>query len=147
MNQLSRADQAKVLRDFLSGDLSSADFRKRLAAHMSIEGDWGHFSIDVTVPLEVNVAVHPHDLLPMLERYLAWRVDDDELARWASLIVMLGSYTNPIGLSDEESDKLMNPMWDVFWDLSVPTILGTSFKRRLQLVLSNQRLKLAARVH
>jgi len=107
VNQLSRADQAKVLRDFLSGDLSSADFRKRLAAHMSIEGDWGHFSIDVTVPLEVNVAVHPHDLLPMLERYLAWKVDDDELARWASLIVMRFLYESHwtvrrgIGQADE----------------------------------------------
>src|SRR6266550_1317889 len=122
MDQLSRAEQAKVLRGFLSGDVNSASLRERLAGHMSIEGDSGHLDIQISKPLEVQITVSPEDLRPMFEKYLAWKVDDDELARWASLVVMLDPYTNPVGLSDAEADALMDPVWDLLWDLWAPGV-------------------------
>ena len=131
MDQLSRTEQVKVLRAFLSGAITSASLRESLAGHMSIEGDWGSFSIDITKPLEVKVTVSPEDLRPMLERYLAWKVDDDELARWAALVLMLDPYSNPVGLSESEADALMDPMWDVLWDLSAPTISGVDLRDRI----------------
>ena len=81
MEPLSRTDQVKVLRGFLAGEINTASLRELLAGHMSIKGDWATFSIDITKPLEVKVTVSPEDLRPMLESYLAWKVDDDELAR------------------------------------------------------------------
>ena len=131
MDQLSRTEQVKVLRGFLSGAMSSASLRESLAGHMSIEGDWGSFSIDITKPLEVAVTVSPADLRPMLEKYLAWKVDDDELARWAALVLMLDPYANPVGLSESESDALMDPMWDVLWDLSAPSVSGVDLRDRV----------------
>ncbi len=59
MNPLSRADQVKVLREFLRGDVSCASFRGQLAGHMAVEGDWGNFSIEITKPLEVKIAISP----------------------------------------------------------------------------------------
>jgi len=131
MDPLSRTDQVKVLRGFLAGEINTASLRELLAGHMSIVGDWGTFSIDITKPLEVKVTVSPDDLRPMLEKYLAWKVDDDELARWAALILMLDSYTNPVGLSEAESDALMDPVWDVLWDLSAPTVSGVDPRDRI----------------
>ena len=131
MDQLSRADQVNVLRDFLSGDVSSASLREVLAGHMSIEGDWGDFSIEIAKPLEVNVAISPGDLRPMLDKYLAWKVDDDELARWAALVWMLGAYGNPVGLTESESDALMAPVWDLLSDLSAPSVSGVDPRDRI----------------
>jgi hypothetical protein len=131
MDQLSRADQVHVLRDFLSGDVSSASLREVLAGHMSIEGDWGDFSIEIAKPLEVNVAISPGDLRPMLDKYLAWKVDDDELARWAALVWMLGAYGNPVGLTESESDALMAPVWDLLSDLSAPSVSGVDPRDRI----------------
>jgi hypothetical protein len=131
VDKLSLTDQATVLRGFLSGSVTSAELRDRLAGHMSIEGDWGSFSIEIHSPLQVKVAVSPEDLRPMLELYLAWKVDDDELARWAALVLMLDPYANPLGLSEEESDDLMDPMWEILWDLSAPAILGMPLRDRV----------------
>jgi hypothetical protein len=131
MDQLSRTEQVKVLRGFLAGEISSASLRELLAGHMSIEGDWGSFKIDILKSLDVQVTVSPTDLRPMLEKYLAWKVEDDELARWAALILMLDAYTNPIGLTEAESDTLMDPVWDVLWDLSAPTISGVDVRDRV----------------
>ena len=131
MDPLSRTDQVKVLRGFLTGEINTPSLRELLAGHMSIEGDWGTFSIDITKPLEVKVTVSPEDLRPMLEKYLAWKVDDDELARWSALILMLDPYTNPVGLSEAESDALMDPVWDVLWDLSAPTVSGVDPRDRI----------------
>jgi len=131
MNPLSRADQVKVLRDFLRGDFSSASFRGQLAGHMAIEGDWGSFSIEITKPLEVKIAISPNDLRPMLQKYLAWEVDDDELARWAALVLMLDSYSNPVGLTESEADALMDPVWDILWDLSAPNVSGVDARDRI----------------
>ena len=131
MDPLSLSDQARVLRDFLAGKVSSAKLRELLAGHMSINGDWGSFSIDIISPLQVKVSVFPEDLRPMLERYLAWEVDDDELARWAALLWMLDSYVNPLGLSSNESDTLMDPVWDLLGDLSAPAILGMPLRDRV----------------
>ncbi len=131
MNPLSRADQVKVLRDFLRGDVSSASLRDLLAGHMTIEGDWGSFSIEITKPLEVKIAISPDDLRPMLEKYLAWKVDGDELARWAALVLMLDPYANPVGLTESESDALMDPVWDILWDLSAPNVSGVEPRARI----------------
>jgi len=148
MDHLSRTEQVKVLRDFLSGAISSASLRESLAGHMSIEGDWGSFSIEITKPLEGKVTVAPEDLRPMLEKYLAWQVDDDELARWAALVLMLDPYANPVGLSESESDALMDPVWDVLWDLSAPTISGVDPRDRIAKALpelSKLQVEIAAR--
>jgi len=131
MNPLSRADQVKVLRDFLRGDVSSASLRDLLAGHMTIEGDWGSFSIEITKPLEVKIAISPDALRPMLEKYLAWKVDGDELARWAALVLMLDPYANPVGLTESESDALMDPVWDILWDLSAPNVSGVEPRARI----------------
>jgi hypothetical protein len=131
MDPLSRTDQVRVLRGFLAGEISSASLRERLAGHMSIEGDWASFKIDITKPLEVRVTVSPTDLCPMLEKYLAWKVEDDELARWAALILMLDPYANPVGLSEAESDALMDPVWNVLWDLSAPAVSGVDPRDRI----------------
>ncbi len=98
---------------------------------MSIEGDWGDFSIEIAKPLEVNVAISPGDLRPMLDKYLAWKVDDDELARWAALVWILGAYGNPVGLSESESDALMDPVWDLLSDLSAPSVSGVDPRDRI----------------
>ncbi len=121
----------KVLRDFLRGDVSSASLRELLAGHMTIEGDWGSFSIEITKPLEVKIAISPDDLRPMLEKYLAWKVDGDELARWAALVLMLDPYANPVGLTESESDALMDPVWDILWDLSAPNVSGVDPRARI----------------
>jgi hypothetical protein len=130
MDQLSRSEQVDTLRGFLSGEISSASLRERLSGHMSIEGDWASFDINITKPLEVHVTMAPQDLRPMLEKYLAWKVDDDELARWAALVLMLDAYTNPVGLTEAESDTLMDPVWDLLWDLSAPTVSGVNPRDR-----------------
>jgi hypothetical protein len=131
VDRLSRAAQVKLLRSFLAGEVSTTDLREQLSGHMSIQGDWASFSIEISSPLEVKVTVSPQDLRPMLERYLAYGVQDDELARWAALLLMLDPYTNPLGLTEKESDALMDPMWDVLWDLSVPRILGIPLRDRV----------------
>ena len=131
MNPLSRADQVKVLRDFLRGDVSSASLRELLAGHITIEGDWASFSIEIAKPLEVKIAISPDDLRPMLEKYLAWKVDGDELARWAALVLMLDPYVNPVGLTESESDALMDPVWDILWDLSAPNVSGVDPRARI----------------
>ncbi len=131
MDPLSRAEQVKVLRGFLRGEVDSASLREHLAGHMTIEGDWGNFSIEIAKPLEVNIAISPVDVCRMLEKYLAWKVDDDELARWAALVWMLGAYGNPVGLTESDSDALMTPVWDLLSELSAPSVSGVDPRDRI----------------
>jgi hypothetical protein len=132
VDQLSRTDQAKALRGFLSGAFDSSEFRERISGHATISGEPGEFRVDIANQFQVNVTVEPADLRPKLEQYLNWKCDDDELARWALLVTMLDSYSNPLGLSDGESDSLMDPMWDLLWDLGDPSLTGDARRDRVR---------------
>ena len=131
MTILTSSEKDRILRDFLRGSIDTIELGKRLSAYVLIDGEPGGLSVDNSQLLQIEVPVTPADLRPMLERYLTWQVDDNELVRWASLLIMLDPFTNPPGLSDEESELLMDPMWEVLWDLSNPVILGIPLRDRV----------------
>jgi hypothetical protein len=128
-------DVAESLRGFLRGDLSFDQLRSRLADFVQIHGDAESLQLRYPKPLGIQIQLSPNDLLPVLERYWAYDLDDRDLARWAAILVTMSEYTGPLSLTEAEADLLLEPMWDVLWDLSAPSLLGMPLRERVAAAL------------
>lgn len=138
--QLLPAQQETVLRAYLAGEIDFEELAERLSGHLlfyeSISDDVTEFSVEIPRPLDVTVVLTPAALRPVLEAHLRWELDDAALARWATVLLALDAFENPPGLSDEEADELMDPLWEALWDLS-RNFAGHSVRDRVQTALAD----------
>jgi len=105
------------------------------------------FRVDVDHQLEVQIVLTPAELRPVLDAFLRWELDETALARRASVLLILDAFENPPELSDEEADDIMEPLWEVLWDLSAGP-RATSMRERVETALvdlAELDVKLAAR--
>jgi hypothetical protein len=151
MTQLSRLEREALLRGYLRGAFDFEEFARRLKGYLrfaeSESANLTEFRVDVDHQLEVQIVLTPAELRPVLNAFLCWELDETALARWASVLLMLDAFENPPELSDEEADDIMEPLWEVLWDLSAGPG-ATSMRERVETALADLAevdVKLAAR--
>lgn len=151
MTQLSRPEREAVLRDYLRGAVDFEAFTHRLVGYLrfgeSAFENVTEFRVDMDRQLEVQIVLTPAELRPVLNAFLRWELDETALARRASVLLILDAFENPPELSDEEADDIMEPLWEVLWDLSAGP-RATSMRERVETALvdlAELDVKLAAR--
>jgi hypothetical protein len=137
---LSESKHLAALDAFLRGDLRFADliaaFDGQLEFSEASGEGWRQTSVHYNQPLELRVILTPDRLRPMLNAFLAWKRNEDELREWATGIQMIDAYSNPPDLSDEECDDHMAAVWELLADIG-DTSSAESLRERVETGLAD----------
>jgi len=132
MSNNGRHDSEKLaLQRYLTGDITTQELHQALSrvARFNISSE-GISSIVFHSHLTCEVEVDVSHVRNRLKDYLRGKVSDEELAQWATHLVLIESYVTPAWEEELEVERY-EPMWNILQQLSTPAIDGEITSRRI----------------
>jgi len=130
---LNKNELERLLQEFKTGDTPIERFIELMSDYIQINKRRSRDYI-ISKHINLEIGIFPEDVKKILSKFIKGELNEDEIRKWASLILALVDvYSTPLKKGEKE-DKY-EPMWYIIQQLASPEVDGNLTIQKAELFI------------
>lgn len=130
---LNKNELERLLQEFKTGDTPIERFIELISDYIQINRRRSRDYI-ISKHINLEIGIFPEDVKKILSKFIKGELNEDEIRKWASLILALVDvYSTPLKKGEKE-DKY-EPMWYIIQQLASPEVDGNLTIQKAELFI------------